>query len=58
MLHLTPLAIVATFLASMVLTDSRGHNKVAWAAAILGALSLLTIVIVIAVGIIVTNNNQ
>ena len=54
----TPLAIVATFLASMVLTDSRGRNRVAWAAVILGALSLLTVGAVIAVGVIMTSNHQ
>ena len=35
---LWPLPIVAIFLAGMVLNDSKGRNRVAWAAVILGAL--------------------
>lgn len=38
-----PLPIVAIFLASLVLRDARGRNRVAWAAVILGALSILVI---------------
>ena len=47
-----PLPIIAIFLATLVLSDARGRNRVAWAAIILGALSLLTILIVIAVAFI------
>lgn len=47
-----PLPIIAIFLATLVLRDARGHNRVAWAAV---ALSLLNIVVVIAAAIILTN---
>jgi hypothetical protein len=47
-----PLPIIAIFLATLVLSDARGRNRVAWAAIILGALSLLTIIIVIAVAFV------
>lgn len=42
-----PLPIIAIFLATLVLRDARGRNRVAWGAIILGALSLLAIVAVI-----------
>ena len=42
-----PLPIIAIFLATLVLSDARRHNRVAWGAIILGALSLLAIVAVI-----------
>jgi hypothetical protein len=38
-----PLPIIAIFLATLVLNDSRGRNRIAWAAAVLGALSSLVI---------------
>ena len=49
-----PLPIIAIFLATLVLRDARGRNRVAWAAVILGVLSLLTIVVVFAV-VFITN---
>lgn len=48
-----PLPIFATFLAGLVLRDARGHSTVAWAAV---ALSVLTVVGVIAALIIIANN--
>lgn len=47
-----PLPIIAIFLATLVLRDARGRNRVAWAAV---ALSLLTGVVVIATAIVLTN---
>jgi hypothetical protein len=47
-----PLPIIAIFLATLVLRDARGRNRVAWAAV---ALSLLTVVVVIAAAVILTN---
>ncbi len=48
-----PLPIFATFLAGLVLRDAKGHSTVAWAAV---ALSVLTVVGVIAALIIIANN--
>jgi hypothetical protein len=48
-----PLPIFATFLAGLVLRDAKGHSMVAWAAV---ALSVLTVVGVIASLIIIANN--
>ncbi len=42
-----PLPIIAIFLATLVLSDARRRNRIAWGAVILGALSLLAIVAVI-----------
>ena len=38
-----PLPIFATFLAGLVLRDSRGGSRIAWTALILGILTLLTL---------------
>lgn len=38
-----PLPIIAIFLASLVLRDAKRRNKIAWAAIILGVLSILAI---------------
>ncbi len=47
------LPIGAIFLAGLVLNDSKGRNRVAWAAVVLSVLSLLTIVgAIFSVGII------
>lgn len=42
-----PLPIIAIFLATLVLSDARRRNRIAWGAVILGTLSLLAIVAVI-----------
>lgn len=39
-----PLPIVATYLAVLVLMDARGGNRVAWAAIVISALSLLALI--------------
>jgi hypothetical protein len=51
-----PLPIVAVYLASLVLRDSRWRNRVAWSAMILGALSLLVMAGLITTYIISANS--
>jgi len=53
-----PLPIIAILLASLALGDNRSRNRVAWAAIIIGALSIFTLVAVFAALIFFTQGQS